>query len=59
MVSLEFSMGPDGALSYVAAVARICHIHVGDEGCLSGLLFENISPADRMLIREFVVENAG
>lgn len=59
MISLEFSMGPDGALSYVVAVARICHIHVGDEGCLSGLLFENISPADRMLIREFVVESAG
>ena len=59
MVSLEFSMGPDGALSYVVAMARICHIHVGDEGCLSGLLFEQIAPADRILIREYVVENLG
>ena len=55
-VSLEFSMGPDGELSYVVVVARICHIHVGDDGCQSGLLFENIWPADRMLIREFVVD---
>lgn len=58
LVSLEFSMGEDGALSYVVAVARICHIHVGDEGCLNGLLFEQISPSDRMLIREFVVDQA-
>jgi PilZ domain len=58
LVSLEFSMGDDGVLSYVVAVARICHIHVGDEGCLSGLLFETIAPSDRMLIREFVVSNA-
>lgn len=57
LVSLEFSMGEDGALSYVVVVARICHIHVGDDGCLSGLLFEQISPSDRMLIREFVVSN--
>lgn len=57
-VSLEFSMGPDGALSYVVAVARVCHVHLGDEGCLTGLLFENIAPSDRMLIREFVVSNA-
>jgi len=57
LVSLEFSMGEDGALSYVVAVARICHVHVGDDGCLNGLLFEQISPADRMLIREFVVSN--
>ena len=58
LVSLEFSMGEDGALSYVVAVARICHIHIGDEGCQSGLLFETIAPSDRMLIREFVVSNA-
>lgn len=58
LVSLEFSMGPDGALSYVAAVARVCHVHLGDEGCQTGLLFENIAPSDRMLIREFVVSNA-
>jgi hypothetical protein len=57
LVSLEFSMGEDGALSYVVAVARVCHVHVGDDGCLSGLLFEQISPQDRMLIREFVVDN--
>jgi hypothetical protein len=57
-VSLEFSMGPDGALSYVVAVARVCHVHLGDEGCLTGLLFENIAPSDRMLIREYVVSNA-
>ena len=58
LVSLEFSLGEDGALSYVVAVARICHIHVGDEGCLSGLLFEQISPSDRVLVREFVVSQA-
>ena len=57
-VSLEFSMGPDGALSYVVVVARVCHVHLGDEGYLTGLLFENIAPSDRMLIREFVVSNA-
>jgi hypothetical protein len=57
LVSLEFSLGEDSALSFVVAVARICHIHVGDEGCLSGLLFETIAPSDRVLIREYVVSN--
>ena len=57
LVSLEFSLGEDGALSYVVAVARICHVHVGDEGSFNGLLFETIAPSERMLIREFVVAN--
>lgn len=57
-VSLEFSIGPDGALSYVVVVARICHVHIGDDGYLTGLLFENISSADRLMIREFVLANA-
>lgn len=57
-LSLEFSMGPDEALSYVVAVARVCHVHIGDEGYLTGLLFENISTADRLMIREFVLASA-
>ena len=55
LVSLEFSMGPDEQLSYVVAVARICHVQMGDDGYLSGMLFENISAADRLMIREFVM----
>lgn len=55
VVSLEFSMGPDEQLSYVVAVARVCHVHIGDEGYLTGVLFENISSADRLMIRDFVV----
>ena len=55
LVSLEFSIGPDEQLSYVVAVARVCHVHIGDEGYLTGVLFENISTADRLMIREFVV----
>lgn len=58
LVSLEFSMGPDGALSYVVAVARVCHVHIGDDGYLTGLLFENIAASDRLLIREYVVTHA-
>lgn len=57
-VSLEFSIGPDGVLSYVVIVARVCHVHIGDDGYLTGLLFENISSADRLMIREFVLANA-
>ena len=55
LISLEFSMGPDAQLSYVVAVARVCHVHIGDDGYLTGVLFENISSADRLMIREFVV----
>ena len=57
-VSLECSMGPDDALSYVVVVARICHVRIGDDGYLTGLWFETISSSDRLLIREFVLANA-
>ena len=55
LVSLEFSMGPDEQLSYVVVVARVCHVRIGDEGYLTGVSFENVSTADRVMIREFVV----
>lgn len=55
LVSLEFSMGPEEHLSYVAVVSRVCHVQLSDDGYLSGMLFENISTGDRLMIREFVL----
>jgi hypothetical protein len=59
LVSLEFSMGPDSEMAYLVAVARICHSNkaVGDDGFLAGMLFENITPNDKLTLKEFVLSN--
>lgn len=56
LLSLAFSLGPDEDLVYVEALARICHRRIGDDGVLSGVLFETISDRDRLRIREFVLD---
>lgn len=62
LVNIAFSLAGDddgtGAMSYVEALARICHCQIGKEDAvLSGVLFENIGDRDRLRIREFVVES--
>lgn len=56
LVSLAFSIGSDEDLVYVEALARICHRRIGDDGVLSGVLFETIADRDRLRIREFVLD---
>ena len=61
LVNVAFSLAGDddgtGAMSYVEALARICHCQIGKEDAvLSGVLFENIGDRDRLRIREFVVD---
>jgi c-di-GMP-binding flagellar brake protein YcgR len=57
LVSLAFSIGNDEDLTYVEALARICHAQRGpDDAVLSGVLFETIADRDRLRIREFVLD---
>ncbi len=59
LVSLDFSMGTDLDLAYLVALARICHFNQanGEEALLTGLLFENLSAADRLTLKDFVLSN--
>lgn len=59
LVSLACSMGPDGEMSYLVIVARICHFSQSsaEDGFLTGMLFENISARDRLTIKDFVLSN--
>jgi hypothetical protein len=57
LVNVAFSIGSDEDLSYVEALARICHANRGPEDALlTGVLFENIGDRDRLRIREFVLD---
>ncbi|MEO6104393.1 MAG: PilZ domain-containing protein [Pseudoxanthomonas sp.] len=57
LVNIAFSIGGDDALSYLEALARICHCQIGNEDAVSsGVLFENMGDRDRLRIREFVVD---
>lgn len=57
LVNLAFSIGVDEDLTYIEALARVCHCHRGpDDAILTGVLFENIGDRDRLRIREFVVD---
>ncbi|CAN5152741.1 hypothetical protein BH11PSE14_BH11PSE14_18100 [soil metagenome] len=58
LVNVAFSMGDDESLSYLEALARICHCQGSEDAVSSGVLFENIGDRDRLRIREFVVEAA-
>lgn len=58
LLNLAFSIGPDEDLVYVEALARICHRRIGDDGMLSGVLFETIAERDRLRIRELVLDTA-
>lgn len=59
LLSLDFSMGSDEELSYLVALARICHSNESSQGdgYLSGLLFENISAVDKLTLKDFVLSN--
>lgn len=59
LVSLDFSMGSDLDLAYLVTLARICHYNqpASDEGFLTGLLFENLSAADRLTLKDFVLSH--
>ena len=59
LVRLDFSLGSDIHVPHLATLARICHTneHAGDEGFLTGFLFENISAAARVTLKDFVLSN--
>jgi hypothetical protein len=57
LVNVAFSIGTDEELSYIDALARICHANRGPEDTLlTGVLFENVADRDRLRIREFVLD---
>lgn len=53
LVRVDFSLDPDKLLT----LARICHSHRGEGGFFTGVLFENISAAARVALKEFVLSN--
>lgn len=59
LVSLDFSMGSDTDLAQLVTQARICHSSedASDDALLIGLLFENISAADRLTLKDFVLSH--
>jgi hypothetical protein len=56
LVNIGFSIGTDEDLAYVEALCRVCHRRIGDEGVLSGILFETLADRDRVRIRELVLD---
>ena len=59
LVRLDFSLGSDIDVPHLATLARICHANdkAGDDEFLTGLLFENISAAARVRLKDFVLSN--
>jgi hypothetical protein len=59
LVRLDFSLGSDIDVPHLATLARVCHSSegAGDDGFLTGLLFENISAAAKLRVKEFVLSN--
>ena len=58
-VSLDFLMGTHVSVARLITPARICHINEepGEENFLTGLLFENLTAADRLALTDFVLSN--
>ena len=59
LVALSFTVTADIGVVDLITAARICHSNEdpGEEGVLTGLLFENISGADRVALKDFVLSN--
>jgi hypothetical protein len=59
LVRLDFSMGVEPDVARLLTLARVCHTNhdTGDEGVLTGLLFENMSAANRLALKNFVLSN--
>jgi len=59
LVRLDFAIGSEGNLIRQLTLARICHTQedASDERYLTGVLFESVSHANRIAIKEFVLSN--
>jgi hypothetical protein len=59
LVALSFTVTSDLGVADLVVAARICHSNEdpGEEGILAGLLFENITGADRVVLKDFVLSN--
>ena len=59
LVRVDFSIGSDADASPLLTLARICHTHedTSEQGFLIGLLFESISAANRVAVKDFVLSN--
>ena len=59
LVRLDFSIASDIASAPLLTLARICHSNEdgGEAGVLTGLLFESISAANRVSLKDFVLSN--
>jgi hypothetical protein len=59
LVTLDFSMSSELGPAHLVTLARVCHSNedASDESFLAGLLFENISAADRLALKDFVLSN--
>ena len=58
LVRLDFSIGNENPVRLLT-LARVCHSHEGasGEGFLTGVLFENMSAAARVTLKDFVLSN--
>ena len=59
LVRVDFSIGSETGASPLLTLARICHTHedASDGVLLVGLLFESISAANRVAVKDFVLSN--
>ena len=59
LVRVDFSIGSHPDAAPLLTLARVCHSNedTGDEGFLIGLLFESISAANRVAVKDFVLSN--
>lgn len=59
LMRLDFSIGSEMEPPNLLTLARICHTHEerGDDGFLTGVLFESTSGANRVALRDYVLSN--
>ena len=59
LVRVDFSIGSETDLAHLLTLARICHTSedTGDNRFLTGVLFESLSAANRLALKDFVQSN--
>ena len=59
LVRVDFSIGSETDLAHLLTLARICHTNedTGDDRFLTGVLFESVSAAKKITLKEFVLSN--
>ena len=59
LVRVDFAIGSETELVRLLTLARICHTHedTGDDRFLTGVLFESLSAANKLALKDFVLSN--